>query len=311
MTRLSLEHITDVGASAKNGVDSSRRIELQYRSLGVEPKIVTAGNSPLEIAFVSETTLSENARISAGKVGELLGMSLNEVAPIALNCAPRNAKKAKLEAREDFIYRVRCTAVESPTLLLYGPKVLRWVLALRGRENVQVERIISLGGIILDTSKGTQFRSAEHLPLVHIVEAYGKLDENSIREEVDLATIPDYFPQDGDLVVLPSDEYKNGRFLLNKKTFDDLFASPKVIIRDFAHMGLGELQVAHSLTEVTPGRLAVWPSSNHFLNDDLRVMNIGTRWAAGTTNTTDHNVMHLAEYLDAKIGFRTSFSFEW
>lgn len=164
-----LTHITDVGAPYGEGTDSNERIRKQYNRLGVEPRIVNAGQSPLHVAFTACTDVVQRARDNAYKLLGKLGLEPQPLAPTALNSAPRNANNRLPNGQEDHIFRVKHP--DSDTLLLYGPEVLRWVLDFRGRTNVALDRIVAIGDdgdIVSDTSNGSQFRSSEHLPLAHV-----------------------------------------------------------------------------------------------------------------------------------------------
>jgi len=108
-TPSSLDHITDVGVSDHNGVDSSLRIRTQYRNLGVAcPNIIPAGHSPLHVAFAASTTPSPQAAENAQKILARLGINppSNQL-PVALNSAPRNSAETLENGQEDYIYRVK------------------------------------------------------------------------------------------------------------------------------------------------------------------------------------------------------------
>mgnify|MGYP006865016920 CR=1 FL=1 len=292
---INLTHITDVGSPAGNGVDSTERIRKQYERLDVSPRIVTAGQSPLRVAFTACTDVAPQARENARKILARLGKTPKPLAPTALNSAPRNFARSRSNGKEDYIFRVKHDGVDQETLLIYGPEVLQWILAFRGRIGATVEKIIEIPDIIPDTSTGSQFRSAEHLPLVHYLESEGLLDENSKRQSVEIDSIPDISPN-GKTVVLPPDEYANGRLLANRELFND------ILDRDKVHSDTGELAIKKSLTEIDQGTLTVWPSSNHFPGDHFGVLNIGTRWEEGTTKTTNDNVIRLSEKLSHEVG---------
>ncbi len=296
-----LTHITDVGSSAHDGVDSSERIRKQYLRLGVEPRVVTAGQSPLHVAFTACTDVSLKARENVQKVLDLLQISKSALLPTALNSAPRNVAKSQANGQEDYIYRVSSGNKIDETFLIYGPEVLRWVLVFRGRAGVVVEKITEIHGVIPNTSNGSQFRSAEHLPLVHFLEVHGKLCEMSERQPVELNAIPDISPDDGSVVVVPPDEYGNGRIVARIGTFSEVLERNRI---EIAGISPRSIAVKKSLTEVVPGVLSIWPSSNHFPDETLGVLNIGTRWSSGSTKTTNEEVIQLSKRLSNQVGER-------
>lgn len=304
MTNLNtLKHVTDVGASAGDGVDSTERICRQYRRLGVlQPCVISAGHSPLHVAFTACTDVSLEARNRVASILSQLRIKKPTPLPIALNSAPRNSAESRLNAQEDHIYRVRSEEKANETLLLYGSEVLRWVLAFRGRVGVTIEKILAIPDVIPDTSNGSQFRSAEHLPIVHFLEATGNLDQSSEREQVELDQIPEIFPNGSDnVVVAPPDEYGNGRLIVRKEQIVKILGKERIEIHSLADQLLA---VRGSLTEVIPGELSVWPSSNHFSDGSLGVLNIGTRWKPGETRTTDDDTIELAKKLSLGVGSR-------
>lgn len=295
-----LIHITDVGAPSGNGIDSTQRIESQYKALGFSADIVTAGHSPLAVAFTACTTLSAQARENTRRLLERLGQEPPPLPPVALNCAPRNSTQSNANGKEDYIYRVRSDYTNVETLLLYGPEVLQWVLAFRGRVGVTVEKILAIPGIIPDTSTGSQFRSAEHLPIAHVLETMELLDKYSEREGVRLDDIQDLSPKNNEVVCLPPDEFGNGRLLVLADRLAEILKRSSIGLDGL----YDDLAVRRSLTEVDPGELSMWPSSNHFPNPKLAVANIGTRWSPGQTRTTDTVVTKLSERLSKEVGTR-------
>ncbi len=294
-----LTHITDVGSPDNNGSDSTHRIRKQYQRLGVLPNIITAGHSPLHVAFTGCTDIHPKAISNALEILKLLEINKPKTPPTALNSAPRNSNKSQYNGQEDHIYRVKHDEDES--LLIYGPEVLQWVLAFRGRIGLTVERILEIPGVITNTSNGSQFRSAEHLPIVHFLEAINHLDENSERRDVDPDQIENIAPIENDIIIIPPDEYNNGRILTKRDNFRDILERTNIKIAEIYE---NFLTVKQSLTEVNPGELSVWPSSNHLPGGNLEVLNIGTRWSPGQTRTTDRDVIELSERLNQKIGAR-------
>lgn len=294
-----LTHITDVGSPAHDGTDSSERIRRQYLRLGVEPRVVSAGQSPLHVAFTACTDVSSQARENVKKVLELFGISKSALLPTALNSAPRNATESQADGQEDYIYRVSFGNKIDETFLIYGPEVLRWVLTFRGRVGAVVEKITGIHDLIPNTSNGSQFRSAEHLPLVHFLEVQGKLNEVSERQPVELNEIPDISPDEDNIVVIPPDEYGNGRILVRRDTFNEVLGKDSIKIPGISSRSIA---VKKSLTEVVPDTLSVWPSSNHFTDETLGVLNIGTRWRGGSTRTTNGEVIELSRRFSNQVG---------
>jgi hypothetical protein len=158
-------HITDVWTTNWNWVDSTRRIEKQYNRLWVDSYVISAGNSPLHIAFVACSDLSQNAIDNTIKILKHLYINKPKTQAIALNCAPRNSSKSQDNGKENYIYRVKFENWE--TFLMYGLDVLSWVLEFHWSIPAVVEKIISIKDLIPDTSEWSQFRSWEHLPIVH------------------------------------------------------------------------------------------------------------------------------------------------
>jgi hypothetical protein len=295
-----LTHITDVGSASGDGVDSSLRIQKQYQRLGVQPQVISAGHSPLHVAFAACTDVEASARNRAAQILEFLEHTTSTPAPVALNSAPRNAATTKDNGQEDHIFRVRSENPGEETLLIYGPEVLQWVLTFRDRAAATVDRIISIGEWIPDTSNGTQFRSAAHLPIAHVLEAHGRLDQVAKTEPIDIESITDRTPGPNEAVILPSDEYGNGRLLLARQLWQDLRGRDQILIPGLTE---GPIHVHQSLTQVKPGELSAWQSSNNFAAGvELSVVNIGTRWATGTTRTTDASVIQLGTKLRSEAG---------
>ncbi len=301
-----LTHITDVGAPSHEGCDSTKRIKDQYQRLNFEAQVITAGKSPLEIAFLACTQAHPQAKINARKALAKLGLTPQPLAPVALNSAPRNSDQILANGKEDHIFRVTAENEEdAETLLIYGPEVLKWILAFRGKTGVAIERIIEIPDIIADTSIDSQFRSCEHLPIVHAFQARGKLDENSRRENIDVDSIPDFSLGENEVLVLSPDEYSNGRVLVQQNLFDEIFSHEEVKIPAISDNTA--LQVRRSLTEVTPfgvsKALSVWPSSNHLPQTHLNVLNIGTRWEKGATSpSNDPALISFVQQLRNDIG---------
>lgn len=299
-----LTHITDVGTQAGDGVDSNERIVKQYQRLRVAyPRVVTAGQSPLHVAFAACTDIAEESKLKILKVLDLLKKKPTIPFPTALNCAPRNGSESCSHAQEDHIYRIRFEDLRFETQLLYGSEVLRWILDFRDGLLRVVEKIFSVKGIIPDTSKGSQFRSAEYLPIVHVLETFGKLDDLSERQEVaPRSDIPPIFSRDkrlNHLVVAPPDEYANGRLIVGRAQIERILGKEQIEIPEITDRSL---VVRKSLTEVIPGQLSVWPSSNHIPGGTLGVLNIGTRWNEGRTKTTNTSVIALAKKLSCNVG---------
>jgi hypothetical protein len=298
-TTKKLFHITDVGApSGGSGVDSSLRIVKQYQRLGASVKVVSAGHSPLHVAFTACTDLSQPARERVGALLEKIGFDRPTLPPMALNCAPRNSVKTFNNGQEKSIFRV--TRNGAASYLIYGPEVLRWVLVFNGQDGVKVEEIGAIPGFIEDTSTGSQFRSGEHLPIVHFLESQGLLAEYSQREEIKLDQIPAIFENHHNTIVIaPSDEFGNGRVILSTSLMEKIFTKKSILIPEVSDQ---KLDVQSSLTTVVPGKLSIWPSSNHFPNPDIGVVNLGTRWKPDTTTTTDNAVIKLIEKLFNQVG---------
>ncbi|MDP2643206.1 MAG: hypothetical protein Q8P62_05175 [Candidatus Peregrinibacteria bacterium] len=291
-----LTHITDVGAPYGEGTDSNERIRKQYNRLGVEPRIVNAGQSPLHVAFTACTDIIQHARENACQLLRKLGIESESLPPTALNSAPRNAVKRLPNGQEDHIFRVKHPDID--TLLLYGPEVLSWVLEFRGRTDVVLDRIVSLGDggdIINNTSNGSQFRSSEHLPLAHFLESLGRLDEFSEREAVDPDGIVSIAHDHDSVFPLPPDEYGNGRLLAEKGLFDEIL--DKDYVRIPGLLNKRPIAVRQSLTDVEQTNrgdnpeLAVWPSSNHFPGGRFGVLNIGARYGDGETKLRHDGVL--------------------
>ncbi len=298
MINKKLFHVTDIGVPHGNGVDSNVRITKQYHRLGVDVSIISAGDSPCHIAFAGCADLSPDAVKNANNTMLKLGLKIPELLPVSLNSAPRNSKTTQNNAKEDYIYRVKYT--DKPAFLLYGPEVLKWVLVFCSRKWVQVEKILSITDIIPDTSCGSQFRSAQHLPIAHFLEAEGRLEANSEREDVDVSTIAEIFPnRDKNILVVPPDEYGNCRLVVDKTLAVKILAKGKIKI---AGISSKALNTCESLTSVVPDKISIWPSSNYLPDPTLTVLNIGTRWKPGTTKTTNKEVLKLSQKFAKEVG---------
>lgn len=293
-----LEHITDVGASQFEGVDSTYRIRQQYQAVNVQnPYIVPAGHSPLHVAFTGTTCLAPKAIENANWVLDtLFAIRQKKRLPIALNSAPRNSGNVHDNGKEDNIFWVQGRD-HYADFLVYGLQVVEWVNVFYPVE--AIKKVISISDIIEDTSHGSQFRSAEHLPLVHVLTAMNALSENAQIEDVPLDSIMDRYPHLNTAIVAPCDEYGNGRLIVRKEMMKELLESKECTVEGLVGF---PLHVKNSLTQVVPGEVSIWPSSNHFPNRTLGVLNIGTRWAEGTTRLTDSTVKELSKKLTDYVG---------
>lgn len=303
---MKLLHITDVWAPAWAWSDSTTRISNQYQQIWIDAEIISAGKSPLHVAFTWLTTLHPQASSSAERVAKILWHKVVPK-PIALNCAPRNASTQHADAQEQHIFRLKNASWD--TYLIYGEDVLAWALEFLWKNHARIEKILSIsdsfGDIIPDTSRWSQFRSAEHLPLVHALEAANLLDEHSMRTPVSLDSLRPVFPEnDSSAIVLPPDEFHNGRILIRSTEQQDFM--------DMRHMSLWSQNIpyisAKSLTEIEPWVLALWPSSNYFPNPDLKVMNFWTRWAPGETSLKDKEIQSIVSSFWEQVGSIVSFS---
>lgn len=308
-TILTLTHITDVGSPSGDGSDSTERIARQYQRLGIPlPRVVSAGQSPLHVAFTACTDVSARALNAVDAVLQNLNIHPPQQQPVALNSAPRNEPSSHEKSKAGYIYRVRHPNHE--TLLVYGDEVISWVLAFRGRIGVAIEAIkeINLGNHRIDTSNGSQFRSAEHLPITHFLEATGNLDRfASDIDPIPTENFPNHYPtHDQEAVVAPPDEYENGRLIVTPEQRAKVLQNTHVRIDGIAE---NEIAVRQSLTEVIPGELSIWPSSNYFQGEGtLEVLNLGTRWAQGQTRTTDEKIIQLSRILSRSVGDTYKFS---
>lgn len=299
-----LEHITDVGSNQFEGVDSLYRIRQQYQNVNVRsPFIIPAGHSPLHVAFTGATCLSKKARENAKLIlSSVCNISQKKRLPIALNSAPRNSNKILENGKEDNIFWIK-TEDSYADYLVYGMQVVEWIVAFH--KVVSVKKIVSINDVIQDTSHGSQFRSAEHLPLVHILLAMDNLESHAIIENFRINDLIDRRPEKCTAIIAPCDEYYNGRLIMNKECFNKILADKKsiVLLEDSKEVGAYE-----SLTTVIPGKLSIWPSSNHFPNEDLVVLNIGTRWKEGTTYITNEEIKNFVKILNKRVGESISFS---
>ncbi len=293
-----LDHITDVGAGQFEGVDSTYRIRQQYQNVNVKnPFVLSAGHSPLHVAFAGTTCLAEKSKKNANWVlNKIWNIEQKKRLPIALNSAPRNSDKKSEDGKEDSIFWVKVKG-HYADYVVYGLQVVEFIKVFHNIDFIK--RVVSVNEIIADTSKGSQFRSAEHLPLVHILLAMGELEEHAVLEEISIDDIFDRYPVNNNAIVAPSDEYNNGRLIVEQSTLKALLASGKCTIPEISDK---ELVVCSSLTTVEPGELSVWPSSNHFPDENLAVLNIGTRWKPGTTRVTDTEVIDLSAKLLNTVG---------
>jgi len=293
-----LDHITDVGAGQFEGVDSTYRIRQQYQNVNVKnPFVLSAGHSPLHVAFAGTTCLAEKSKENANWIlGKIWNIKQKKRLPIALNSAPRNSDKKSDDGKEDSIFWVKVKG-HYADYIVYGLQVVEFVKVFHKIDFIK--RVVSVNEIIEDTSKGSQFRSAEHLPLVHILLAMGELEEHAVLKEVNIKTIADRYPLEQSAIIAPSDEYNNGRLIVEKSTLEKIIKAGKCTIPEITNK---ELIACSSLTNVEPGELSIWPSSNYFPDKNLAVLNIGTRWKPGTTKVTDETVKNLSKELLNKVG---------
>ena len=293
-----LDHITDVGAGQFEGVDSTYRIRQQYQNVNVKnPFVLPAGHSPLHVAFAGTTCLAEKSKKNANWILEKIwNIKQKKRLPIALNSAPRNSDKKSDDGKEDSIFWVKVKG-HYADYVVYGLQVVEFIKVFHNIDFIK--RVVSVNEIIEDTSKGSQFRSAEHLPLVHILLAMGELEEHAVLEEINVKTILDRYPLEESAIIAPSDEYNNGRLIVEKSTLEKIIKAGKCTIPGVTDV---ELTTCSSLTNVEPGELSIWPSSNHFPDENLAVLNIGTRWKPGTTKVTDEKVKKLSKELLNAVG---------
>lgn len=292
-----LYHITDVGAADGPGVDSTLRIEQQYANMGVNSRVIPAGHSPLHVAFAACTRLAPAAAVNARQFSD---QPLPQL-PMALNSAPRNSVESHTAGQEKNIFRI--TGVNVSTMVVYGLEVVRWVVEFYGREGLQVQKVLSIGEVIPDTSSGSQFRSAEHLPIAHVLEMRGKLVANAVIEDLSLSELDPAMDTSDSAWVAPNDEYQNSRLIVSQVVFDQVLVQDTVRIQGLTKT---PIKVQQSLTEVVPGELSIWPSSNYFPNPNIRVLNVGTRWSPGTTDISDSAVFELSQQLSGQVGQKYS-----
>jgi hypothetical protein len=299
-------HITDVGTTEHAGVDSLTRIKKQYTRLGYAADVIPAGHSPLHVAFTAITDLSVTAQTLAFQIKEQL---IDSVQPptattartvIALNCAPRNAKHQIEAAQEHHIFRIQTNDV---SYLIYGPAVFSWVVQLLDTSTpIICDTIIAIPPYIADTSSGSQFRSAEYLPIAHTLELCNLLDTYAVTApitQIDRSTIIETLSQNK-AIIAPPDEYGNGRLLMHSTVWETICkASNSIFITDIYPKAIS---VCSSLTSVVPDTISVWKSSNTFPNTDIVVINLGTRWKPGTTQTTHSETKHIANLTHEKVG---------
>lgn len=293
-----LDHITDVGAGQFEGIDSTYRIRQQYQAANVQnPCIFPAGHSPLHVAFAGTTCLAPKAVENADWILKtIFGINQKKRLPIALNSAPRTSDKPQDNGKEDNIYWVQGKD-HYADFLVYGLQVVEWVHVFY--PVAAISKVISVQEIIEDTSHGSQFRSAEHLPLVHVLAAMGVLEEHASIETVPMDCLTDRFPHNNIAIIAPCDEYGNGRLIVEKEMMKKILEAQQCTIAGLIDF---PLQIKTSLTQVIPGEVSVWPSSNYFPNRNLGVLNIGTRWAEGTTGPTDRGVKDIAKHLNSLVG---------
>lgn len=288
-------HITDVWATQWSGTDSLMRIQKQYEYLNMPARIIPAGHSPLHVAFTACSELDVKAYSNAQKVMDIYKSQKWEIKSYALNSAPRNEKKAKENGQENHIIRVE--SKNGRVFLIYGLDVASWVCEFEWRDNVVIQKIISLWDIIPDTSCGSQFRSAEHLPIVHFLESKWDILNHVVYENLELSDLNHMMKKTKDetFVIAPPDEFGNGRIILSKKLFEEILTHKKV---NLGWVVDKTFVVQKSLTLVEPWELSIWPSSNHFYNPEIVVANIWTRWKSGTTKTTDKDTVDLSKRLE-------------
>lgn len=293
-----LDHITDVGASQFEGTDSTYRIRQQYQNVNVQdPCVIPAGHSPLHVAFAGTTCLAPKAQKNAKWIlNEIFKIKQKKRLPIALNSAPRNSDITFKDGKEDNIFWVKVEG-NYADYLVYGLQVVEWVKVFH--KIISVQRVVSIKEIIKDTSHGSQFRSAEHLPLVHVLAAMKELDEHAVIEDIPLSDLTDRYPHPTDAIIVPFDEYKTGRIVVDKATAQKIMDKGKCKI---PALGNETFTACDSLTTVKSGELSIWSNSNYFPNRDLAVLSIGTRWAKGKTFLTYDNALELADVLKNNIG---------
>lgn len=303
-------HITDVGSTQGNGADSLLRIKKQYIRLGVDATVVPAGHSPLHVAFAGVTDLSEQAQSLASDIYRTLHTSIktsSQAMVVALNCAPRNAKNETAAAQESHIFRIKTT---TQTFVLYGPALFEWVLQLLDPAHIiGCDLIMSIPPYIADTSRGSQFRSAEFLPVAHVLEEQGKLTAIAQCEPI---TLPDIQSQLNTLktntVILPPDEYGNSRLLFHAQSWQSIQSAAETVFLESLYDE--PITVCKSLTEVVPNTISIWPSSNSLPNPDIIVLNLGTRWLPGTTDTTDPKTKKISQQTSTEVGTSMPLTYE-
>ena len=255
-------HITDCGldtASGRGG-DTRTRIESLYHHLGVTP-LLNRETSAIGVAFTAATTAESVLRLT-GQPHQV----------IAFNRAPRTQYAGKEQAGGGRLLHLG--GRDGTEYIGYGEEVLNWLHYFQG----EVESTVSVDRWpqqqIEDTTSGTQFRSLEHLVPIHadlLADPTAVVGEHSTCFRPDTVEITD-----NEAVVLPSDEFGNGRLLLRQRTFSDALAATTVSVEGFTD----HVTVAASLTEAEG--LSLWPSSNRLPNSELIVANLGRKWE------TDH-----------------------
>lgn len=291
-------HITDVWSSYWNWTDSTMRILKQYQKLWVSANVVSAWHSPLHVAFTASTDLIFSAWRKTEKTLNLLWIKNLKKNVFALNCAPRNNKNILEDWKEDNIFKI--SLKDWNVFVLYWFDVLRWIIEFYWKDNLKIERINSVNWIIEDTSKWSQFRSWEFLPIVHFLESQWALEKNSELEEIFFDDFEEIFKnKESEIVILPPDEYKNCRILVSEKLSEKILKNSLVEIENLFEW---KIKVQNSLTKVVPWEISLWPSSNHFFNEKIKVLNLWTRWSEWQTKTTDEKIFKLSEKIEKNIG---------
>ncbi|HEY5713872.1 MAG TPA: hypothetical protein VIT68_00810 [Candidatus Gracilibacteria bacterium] len=301
-------HFTDCGKSTENGrgTDTQARIEALYDGWDINGKVYRE-TTPIGIAFAAATS---------AEVAKRLGRSQHPRLH-AVNCASRTGHQGKTNAEGGPCLAYR--SGEGVDYVGYGEDVFRWLRyfsqsvqdcrarTLQERPVVELQSSTKLD--IANYRNGTQFRSLEHLVPTHALWLLQREIPDRIFETLNGTSDGFTFERFREplnqqkahktrTIVLPSDEFGNGRVILPDNVYAKALREGEIIIPQVSD---DPIPVNESLTSESEG-LNLWRSSNRLPNDHLVVANVGYAWLPEEFGGKGERIEALNQKLEPLVG---------
>ncbi|MCB9809376.1 hypothetical protein H6771_00130 [Candidatus Peribacteria bacterium] len=273
------------------GDEAVSRLQMNYYALaahyGMALTLQMTGSLPgasVHTAFQALSTLAGISHLHAQRYG--LGPLPSQI--LAVNNASRSHHSGQSDAGADALLwgRLRdpVTGVQHH-LVGYDQYVMGF--AAPWLEDCWVVEGFSALPALRDLRRGSQFRSLEYLPYVHLqlLRTGGEEIPGAQLRALPIPSLPDYTLSDAaQLRYLGADRFGNGRFQLPCRSFptwwEHFSRAPQLTLHREGQAPM-TLAVGESLTQVPEEMPALWPSSSWLLGDAegyAVVLNWGQRY---------------------------------